>query len=181
MSGRHEEWKDYDLSTWMKRGVMLRKLAPLEKEVFVKSIDTLLNQGNAHLVIDDELIGSRAKDVESKSVLNRKAGKEGPTADCIACSFTSIMYGVRLRVRGEKMVENIHALVDTLPTITTSDANVRLSFDRGYGTMKFIEETTSKNYKISTIARTVGSRHPFLSKAEMEKFIKDMFGQGGYG
>ena len=94
MSGRHEEWKDYDQLTWMKRGVMLRKLAPLEKEIFVKSIDTLMNQANAHLVIDDELIGSRAKDVESKSVSNRKAGKEGPTADCIACSFTSVMYGV---------------------------------------------------------------------------------------
>ena len=178
MSGRHEEWKDYDKSTWMKRGVMLRQLAPLEKEVFVKSIGTLLNQGNAHLVIDDELIGSRAKDVENKSVSNRKAGKEGPTADCIACSFTSIMYGVRLRVRGEKMVENIHALVDTLPRITTSDANVRLSFDRGYGTMKFIEETTSKNYKISTIATTVGSRHPFLPKTEMEKFIKTCLDKG---
>ena len=28
MSGRHEDWNNYNESTWMKRGVMLRQLAP---------------------------------------------------------------------------------------------------------------------------------------------------------
>ena len=56
ISGLHEDWNDYDETAWMKRGVMLRQLAPLEKELFVRSIDTLMNQANTHLVIDYELI-----------------------------------------------------------------------------------------------------------------------------
>ena len=82
----------------MGRGVMLRELEPLEKVIFTQSIDTLMHRCNAHLVTDDELIGSRAKDAKRKTVSNRKAGKEGPVADCVACSFTSVLYGVRLRI-----------------------------------------------------------------------------------
>ena len=92
LDGRHKNYSDE--ATWMKRGVLLRELQPLEKEVFSKSVETLLNRSNGHLVIDDELIGSRSKDVESKTLSNRKAGKEGPSADCVACSFTSVLYGV---------------------------------------------------------------------------------------
>ena len=176
LEGRRDDSNDE--ATWMRRGVMLRELAPLEKEMFAKSIDTLMPKCNAHLVIDDELIGSRAKDVKSKTVSNRKAGKEGPVADCVACSFTSVLYGVRLRIRGEKMVDNIHSLVDTLPKITCTDENIRLTFDRGYGTLKFIEDTSAKNYKISTIATTVGSRHPFLFKKEMDKFVQNCLHRG---
>ena len=94
--------------------------------MFAKSIGTLMSKCKAHFLIDDELIGSRAKDVESKTVSNRKAGKEGTVADCVACSFTSVLYGVRLRIRGEMMVDNIHSLVDTLPKITCNDKIIRL-------------------------------------------------------
>ena len=68
----------------MQRGVLLRNLAPLEKELFSKSVETLLCRSDGNLVIDDELIGSRAKDVESKALSHRKAGKEGPASDAIA-------------------------------------------------------------------------------------------------
>ena len=74
----------------MKRGKMLRWLESLEREVFTKSVDTLLNRRNGSLVIDDELISSRAVDVEQKTVSERKSGKEGPVSDCIACSLTSV-------------------------------------------------------------------------------------------
>ena len=176
LEGRQKDYNDE--ATWMRRGVLLRQLAPLEKDMFAKSVETLMNRSDAHLVIDDELIGSWLKDVESKSLSNRKAGKEGPTADCIACSFTSVLFGVRLRVRGEKLVNNIHSLIDTLPKITTSDENIRLSFDRGYGTMQFIEDTSAKRYRISTIATTIGSRHPFLFAKEMEKYISNRLSYG---
>ena len=102
----------------MRRGVMLRELEPLEEMISTKSIDTLMHRCNAHLVIDDELIGLRPKNVETKTVSNRKAGKEGSVADCVACSFTNVLYGVRLRVRGEKMVDNIHSLVDSCGLVT---------------------------------------------------------------
>ena len=44
------------------------------------------------LVVDDELIGSRASDVENKSYQSRKAGREGPTADVVADSYSQIIY-----------------------------------------------------------------------------------------
>ena len=46
-------------------------------------------------------------------------------------------------------------------------------FDRGYGTMRFISKATEKKYNISTIATTVGSGHPFLTKKELDKFMED--------
>ena len=64
------------------------------------------------------------------------------------------------------MVDNVHSLVDTLPKITCIDENIRLTFDHGYRTMKFIEDTSGKNYKISTIVTTAGSRH------EMDNFVQ---------
>ena len=164
--------------TWMKRGNMLRKLEPLEKEMFSRSVKTLLNRDNGSLVIDDELISSRAGDVEQKTVSERKSGKEGPVSNCIACSFTSVLFGLRLRVKGESQQANVHALIDTLPSITTSEEKIRLIFDRGYGKMDFIEENARKRYNISTIATTLGSRHPFVTKKESDKYIQDYQAKG---
>ena len=176
LKGRHSELSN-DI-TWMRRGVLLRNLAPLERELFTKSVETLLCRSNGNLVIDDELIGSRAKDVECKALSHRKAGKEGPAADAVACSFTSVLFGMRLRVRGEKIEDNIHELIDTIPPITSNDEKIRLTFDRGYGTMRFIEKMTEKKYDITTIATTVGSRHPFLMKKEGDKFLEDCKARG---
>ena len=116
----------------------------MEKIVFERSIKTLLNRSNGSLVIDDELISSRAKDVESKTVSNRKAGKEGPVSDCLACSLTSVLYGMRLRVKGVTQEENVAALLSNLPHLTSSHDKVRLTFDRGYGKMPFVETNAKK-------------------------------------
>ena len=176
LKGRHTEFNDE--ITWMRRGVLLRNLAPLEKDFFERSVETLLCRKNGNIVIDDELIGSRAKDVETKALSHRKAGKEGPATDAIACSFTSVLFGMRLRIRGEKLEDNVHALIDTIPKITSDDEHIRLTFDRGYGTMRFIRNTTLKKFEISTIATTVGSRHPFLTKKESDKFLEDCKARG---
>ena len=159
--------------TWMKRGNMLHRLEPLEKEMFTRNIGTLLNRSNGSLVIDDELLSSRAGDVEQKTVSERKSGKEGPVSDCIACSFTSVLFGLRIRLKGESQQANVHALIDTLPSITTSEEKIRLTFDQGYGKMDFIEENARKRYIISTIATTLGSRHPYVTKKESDKCIQD--------
>ena len=76
------------------------------------------------------------------------------------------------------MVDNVHSLVDTLPKITCIDENIRLTFDHGYRTMKFIEDTSGKNYTNSTIATTVGSRHPFLFKKETDNFVQTHLNRG---
>ena len=63
------------------------------------------------LVVDDELIGSRAQDVELKSLSYRKADKEGPVADCVADSILGIMFGSRLRIRSEPEKINVEKLL----------------------------------------------------------------------
>ena len=103
-----------------------------------------MNRTNGSLIIDDELISSRAKDVESKTVSNRKAGKEGPVSNCLACSLTSVLYGMRLRVKGVTQEENVAALLSNLPHLTSSHDKVRLTFDRGYGKMPFVETNAKK-------------------------------------
>ena len=67
------------------------------------------------LETDDELILSRASDVKTKMAGNREAEKEGPAADCISCSVTSVLRGVRLRVKGEKQSDNVEELMRAQP------------------------------------------------------------------
>ncbi len=67
----------------------------------------MLQKDNGVLVIDDELISSRANDVNTKTVSERKTGKEGPVVNCISCSFTSVLFGLRLRVKGESQEQNV--------------------------------------------------------------------------
>ena len=73
MKGRRKDFNDE--VTRMRRGILLRNLTPLEKDLFVRTVETLLNREDSHLVIDDELIGSRAKNVETETLSHRKAGK----------------------------------------------------------------------------------------------------------
>jgi hypothetical protein len=50
-------------------------------------------------VLDDELISSKASDIEHKVVSDRKSGGEGPTCDCVCVcdSYVLLMLGMRVR------------------------------------------------------------------------------------
>ena len=56
-----------------------------------------------------------ATDVQCKAVAPRKAGKEGPVADCIACLVTSVLYGIRLRTTVETQAQNCASVLAQLP------------------------------------------------------------------
>ena len=71
-------------------------------------------------MLDDELIGSRAQDVEKKTLSDRKADKEGPVADCLVDSLASIVYGFGLRISGESEQDNIQNLLGRLGDTFTS-------------------------------------------------------------
>ena len=66
--------------------------------MFEISVSTLLNGKSGVLVIDDELVSFCADDVKFKTLSNIKSGKEGPVADFLACSFTSVRYVLCIRV-----------------------------------------------------------------------------------
>ena len=161
-----------DDDAWMQQSNLLANLHDLEEIMFQKSSDMLLHRGNGLVVLDDELVSSRANDVESKTLSNRKAGKEGPVSDCIACSLTSMMYGMRLQTKADNQVENVAKLLKTLniPTNANHDHKMLCACDRGYGKMTFIEKILSQGMDCITLATTLGSRHPFLTSEEVRTF-----------
>jgi hypothetical protein len=120
----------------MQHSNLLRNMNALEVSVFERSVTHLLNKNNGMLVIDDELTSSRASDVETKTISNRKAGKEGLVADCVSCSVTNTLHGARLRVKGESQSDNVEQLIKTSPN---PQRKQRCTFDRGYGKMPHLQ------------------------------------------
>ena len=47
--------------------MLLCNMASLEKDLFVKNVDKFLSRRDENIVIDDELIGSRAQDAFSSN------------------------------------------------------------------------------------------------------------------
>ncbi|KAG7369946.1 hypothetical protein IV203_027692 [Nitzschia inconspicua] len=61
-------------NAWTQQGAMLRRMKEIEVALFERSVHALLDKENGFIVLDDELIASRAADVEQKAVSNRKRG-----------------------------------------------------------------------------------------------------------
>ena len=122
VTGRHGD----STQTWNKSNTNFKKFREIEHDLFAASVEILLYKKNGTIVIDDELIGCRASDVEKKTLSKRKRGKDGPVADCVACSATGVLYGMRIRARGETEQENVDKLLDTLPTLTHAGDSVDL-------------------------------------------------------
>jgi len=127
-------------------------------------------------VLDNELISSKGEDIESKILSDWKAGKEGPATDVIFDSFFQILFGMRLRTVGESQLVNVEKLLDTMPAI---GADYQLSmngpimaFDHGYGKVSFISLPVRHNYKVITIAKSVGSEHPFVGPTVIDALRK---------
>ena len=90
----------------------------MEVMFFEQAMKFLFNTKDGSFVVDDELVASRAGDVEPKTVSQRKTGKEGPVADCMADSLVGTLLGVRLRVKGESQRDNMKELLGTVSPIT---------------------------------------------------------------
>ena len=120
----------------------------------------------------NKLISTRADHIESKSLSNRKTGKEAHVLDFVACSFINVMYGTRLRVRGEHQEDNVEDLLSNLPKFTSVHKLIRLTFDRDYGKVPFVEANSKIFFDISTIATIFGSTNSFILLSESATFIK---------
>jgi len=102
-----------ETNVWIGRGQILGH--DLEACIFQRSVEILLNRQNGAIVVDDELIASRASDLECKIVSPRKKGKEGPVTDNVACSVSSALFGMRLRKKRCSQEENVQELLNRLP------------------------------------------------------------------
>ena len=74
----------------MQKKNRLRKLDNLEELMFQLTLDIIMNRKSGAVVLDDELIGSRARHVNQARQTHslRKAGKDGIVADCFAGAHT---------------------------------------------------------------------------------------------
>ena len=80
--------------SWMRRLNLLPRLNPMDVMFFEQAMQLLFNTKDGSVVVNNKLVPSRAGDVESKTVSQRKTGKEGPIADCLADSLIGILIGM---------------------------------------------------------------------------------------
>jgi hypothetical protein len=130
------------------------------------------------LVVDDELISSRANDVELKTVSSRKSGKDGPVSDCLSNSLSNVMFDMCLRTKGISQEENVDRLLDTIGASSSVTNNLTVAFDRGYGKFSRVESVAKRNLNILTIANVFGARHPFISSEQWEPVSKRWAAKG---
>jgi hypothetical protein len=126
-------------------------------------------------VLDDELIASKADDVEHKILSDRKSGGEGPTCDCICDSYFQFVLAMRIRSTGDSQIYNVEKLLDTLPPVDNNELpnlGPILACDRGYGKKSAVEMFASKNYKVIAIANAMGSEHPFVSYSTVTAYVR---------
>lgn len=121
---------------WLQNKNRQRELEPLKKVMFKPSIE-IFNKKSGQLVLDDELIGSCAGDMESKHQSNRKASQNRPVATSIADSHLDINFGFQSHLSGESTIENIQHLPDGFPTLTSTLHHVEIKFNKGYALLTF--------------------------------------------
>jgi hypothetical protein len=125
------------------------------------------------LCIDDKLVGSKANELENKTISDRKTAGEGTTTDCICDTFFQIVLGIRIKTITDSQLTNVQRLLDYLPQIvdnTMSMLGPIIACDYGYGKKAIIELLSAKNFKVLTIAGTEGSGHPIIGTMVVDQY-----------
>ena len=156
----HNRKGDHD-DIWHQPKTTFTRMRDLEKELFEPSL-ILLNRKGGSIVFDDELIASRSRDVERKTLSTRKRGKEGPVVDCVADSADNKVFGVRIRAKGESDLDNLTKLMDTLPDMVSNEQSLDSHIYRGYGKNPVIEKIGEKKYSVLTMAAAMGMCFDFF-------------------
>ncbi len=129
-------------------------------------------------MLDDELLGSKAGVIESKTVSDRKSGGEGSTCDALCFQ---ILLAMRLRTVTDSQLESVSRLLDNMPSIHDNSNSMHgpiLACDRGYGKKSFIEMLGAKHYKVVTIASPIGSDHPIISSTTVSAYVEKVKAAG---
>jgi len=87
----------------------------LEKKVFKHSIKFFFNTRSRCYVFDDELVGSKANDLENKLISHRKYAGEGTATDCIFDTFFQIVLVIQIKTIADSQLTNVQRLLDYLP------------------------------------------------------------------
>jgi len=163
---------DGSAGEWTVQRNTLRGLHPLEQLMFEQAIYYFFDSVNSSLVYNDEMIGTKAKDVEVRSLSDRKTAGEGCTVDVVCDAHFQFMLGMKLRTVVTNMVQNMEKLLDRLPDpkpITNSITGPIIVMDRGFGKMDHVEIVVKKNLKRITVASTLGSQHQFVTTTSLQQ------------
>ncbi len=118
-------------SSWIDQSNTIDHLHALEKKMFERALE-----------LDDKMIGSKAADIESKVVTDRKAGGEGPVCDAICDSFFQIILGMRLQIISDNQQQNVEKVLDFFPSSGNYELSVSspvMACDFGYGKLPVVE------------------------------------------
>jgi hypothetical protein len=143
--------------------------------MFELSIELFFDSTYSCLVLDDGMIGSKAGDVETKIVSDRKAAGKGPTCDCICDSFFQFVLGFRIKTVADSQSVNVQKLLDYLPSIDENRNSMLGPFiacDRGYSKKSIITLLASRHYKVITIASKIGLEHPIVGSSVVDFYIE---------
>jgi hypothetical protein len=80
-------------STWTDQRNKLDQMHTLEMKFFERSIEFFFNSQFGCYVLDDELLASKAADVEYKQLSDRKAGGKGLSVMLFVMHFSSFIWG----------------------------------------------------------------------------------------
>ncbi len=109
--------------SWTDQRNLLDHMHNLEKKMFERSAEFFFDSRYGGYVLDDELISSKASDIEHKAVSDRTSGGEGPTCDCFCDSYVQLMLGMRVRLSGDMQLFYVEMLLDTLPPVAQNTAS----------------------------------------------------------
>lgn len=73
---------------------------------------------------DDELLASKAVDVELRILSDRKAGDEGPTVDRLCDAFLQAALGMHLQTTAEIQQGNLEKLIDRFPQVKPNTTSI---------------------------------------------------------
>ncbi|CAK9069693.1 Outer membrane protein MIP (Macrophage infectivity potentiator) (Peptidyl-prolyl cis-trans isomerase) (PPIase) (Rotamase) [Durusdinium trenchii] len=140
----------------------IAKMREFEEKLF-EATRTVTYSQHRTVVIDDELVGSRSKQVQKRMMSDRKAGRDGIKNDAIADSLHRIMLAVRhherLHYSQRKAVDEVFSALDGNGS-GAANGNV-CTGDRGYSKPEFWWQMISRSMPFLAIVDIYSN--PFMA------------------
>jgi hypothetical protein len=179
----HSPDKDIgDENSWPQTIDTIAKMRDFENSIYEKSRIVAITRSMC-AVIDDELVSSRSKELQSKSISNRKAGKEGGKNDAIADSFLRTFLMVKHQERVDyNQGRTVAELLDVIQQVLQgSPQGLWLTADRGYSCLEMWLNIAKRDMAFLMICNTKENKdQPFRpSSIATEKTPKEFIVQEG--
>jgi len=161
-TGRGEE----GAMQWFAQRDRTRHLSEFETLAFRETKKVFFSPLQLLATLDDELHGTRAVDNQVKTLSDRKADREGHSADLVADALFRIVFAQRYRRRGEPQVDSVRKLLTGLfdGRGEESLSSCIVTADRGYGKEAFMKLLSEFGVgSVFVMSDQLLRAHPFLA------------------